>query len=303
MKNAGAHGQLLADSLHSEVSNALVSRTLRKGVVAFTEIRSDNPTGVVSDPIPCEDAFLVAVQLRDFPRHEYWEDGRQAPIHSLKKGSTNLYDLKRNPAFRANNPFHSVHFYFPRTVLDAIAEDANARRIGDLSYEPGRGVQDPVVRSLVDSLYPVLERPQQASRIFIDHVMLAVGAHVAQTYGGMQPMTRSARGGLAPWQERRAKELIEANLDGELPLASLAAECGLSVSHFSRAFRQTMGTSPHRWLLQRRIEAAKTMLREQKVALSDVALSCGFADQSHFTRVFTGLLGASPGAWRRAERG
>ena len=136
--------------------------------------------------------------------------------------------------------------------------------------------------------------------MFVDHVSLAVGIHVAQTYGGMRPVSRPARGGLAPWQERRAKEILSANLDGGVPLKDVARECRLSVSHFSRAFRRTMGVAPHNWLLMRRIEVAKEKLRDTRLSLSDVALACGFADQSHLTRVFTGMVGVSPGAWRRA---
>ena len=67
MSESGAYGRRLADRLHSETSRALVSRTLRKDVVGFTEIRSDHPTHAVSRPIPREDAFLIALQLRDFP--------------------------------------------------------------------------------------------------------------------------------------------------------------------------------------------------------------------------------------------
>ena len=133
--------------------------------------------------------------------------------------------------------------------------------------------------------------------------MLAVGVHVAQTYGGMRPVARPARGGLAPWQERRAKEVLSANLDGGVPLKEVARECRLSVSHFSRAFRRTMGVAPHNWLVTRRIEVAKEKLRYSRLSLSDVALACGFADQSHLTRVFTGMVGVSPGAWRRALDG
>ena len=107
-----------------------------------------------------------------------------------------------------------------------------------------------------------------------------------------------SRGGLAPWQERRAKEVLSANLDGGVPLKDVARECRLSVSHFSRAFRRTMGVAPHHWLLTRRIEVAKEKLRDRRLSLSDVALVCGFADQSHLTRVFTGMVGVSPGAWR-----
>jgi AraC-like DNA-binding protein len=110
---------------------------------------------------------------------------------------------------------------------------------------------------------------------------------------------RTSPGGLAPWQERRAKEIIDANLGGDVSLAELARECGLSTSHFARAFRRTTGTAPHQWLLRRRVEKARHLLGDRKSALSEVALACGFADQSHFTRVFAKISGTSPGAWRR----
>ena len=70
-------------------------------------------------------------------------------------------------------------------------------------------------------------------------------------------------------------------------------------TNFSRAFRQSTGVSPHQWLLKRRADQTKSLLRDRTLPLSDVALSCGFADQSHFTRVFARLAGISPGAWRR----
>jgi AraC family transcriptional regulator len=108
------------------IDRQLQDHTLRKSVIGFTEIRSDNPTHTLSDPIPREDAFLVALQLRDFPDHQYWEEGRKSPIFSLKAGCTTLYDLKRGPAFLIDKSFHSVPFYFPRKFLEAIADDASA---------------------------------------------------------------------------------------------------------------------------------------------------------------------------------
>src|SRR6202035_1923767 len=142
--------------------------------------------------------------------------------------------------------------------------------------------------------------PGQVSQLFLDHILLAVGVHVAQTYGGMRPLAPPPRGGLALWQVSRAKEILSANLEGNVPLMEVARQCGLSVSHFSRAFRRTMGVAPHSWLMARRVEVAKEKLRDRRLSLSDVALACGFADQSHLTRVFTGMVGVSPGAWRRA---
>src|SRR5262245_8228004 len=172
MSESGAYGRRLADHLHSETSRALVSRTLRKDVVGFTEIRSDHPTHAVSGPIPREDALLIALQ------------------HTL-------YDLKRDPRFLLDRPFHSVHFYFTHESLNAIADAANAPPIDDLRYEPGSGVDDPIERALTAALYPALDRPDQANRMFVDWTMLALGCHIAQTYGGVETITE--RDGLAHW--------------------------------------------------------------------------------------------------------
>jgi transcriptional regulator GlxA family with amidase domain len=183
--------------------------------------------------------------------------------------------------------------------LNAIADGAEARPIEELRYQPGVGLDDPVMRALVASLLPSFEHPEQASRVFIEHVTTAIGIHVAKTYGGMQPVMSPTRGGLAPWQLRRSEDKLTANLEGDVSLAELASDCGLSTSHFSRAFRQSTGRSPHQWLMQHRIDQAKNLLPDRKLSLSEIALACGFADQSHFTRVFTRFAGTSPGVWRR----
>jgi AraC family transcriptional regulator len=125
------------------------------------------------------------------------------------------------------------------------------------------------------------------------------GVHVAQTYGGMRPMSQPARGGLAPWQERRAKEILRANLKGSVALKEVARECGLSVGYFSHAFRRTLGVAPHKWLIEQRVVLSKEKLRDDGLSLSDVAAECGFSDQSHLTRAFRQTVVVSPGRWRR----
>jgi AraC-like DNA-binding protein len=88
---------------------------------------------------------------------------------------------------------------------------------------------------------PALRAPECASRLFTDHATLALAAHAAQAYGEMQTLARPLKGGLAPWQERRSKEMIAGDLTGATPLRDIAEACGLSVSHFSRAFRRSTG--------------------------------------------------------------
>ena len=115
-------------------------------------------------------------------------------------------------------------------------------------------------------------------------------------------MSRPARGGLAPWQERRAKEILRANIKRGVTLKEVARECGLSVGHFSHAFRRTLGVAPHKWLIEQRVVLSKDKLRDEGLSLSDVAVECGFSDQSHLTRVFRKTVGVSPGVWRRGSQ-
>jgi AraC-like DNA-binding protein len=267
--------------------------------MAVTETRCDEPLVEMSHSIQREDAYLVALSLRDFPNRQYWEDGRQMPVHSLRTGQVDFHDLRRDPTALLDKPYHDLFFYLPAGALRAIADDANAPRISDLNHNSAP-IDDVTISSLGRAMLPALSRPDQASQLFVDHILFALGIHVAQTYGGMRPLSPPIRGGLAPWQERRAKEILSANLDGRVQLKEVARECGLSVSHFSRSFRRTIGAPPHTWLLTHRIEVAKSKLRDGRLSLSAVALACGFADQSHLTRVFGCIVGMSPGAWRRA---
>jgi len=120
-----------------------------------------------------------------------------------------------------------------------------------------------------------------------------------QTYAGLARLPEVMTRGLAPWQARRAAEVLRSRLDGGVRLSTLARECGMSVSHFTRSFRATFGVSAHGWLVRRRIDLAKDMIRTTAYPLVDIALRCGFSDQAAFNRTFSQTVGVSPGRWRR----
>jgi len=108
-------------------------------------------------------------------------------------------------------------------------------------------------------------------------------------------------GGLAVWQAKRTVAYIEANLGSKLGIREMADLVALSTSHFSRAFKQTLGSSPMAYVAVRRIERAKLMMTSTGQRLTDIALACGFADQSHLNRYFRRVVGVSPGLWRRVS--
>ena len=94
-------------------------------------------------------------------------------------------------------------------------------------------------------------------------------------------------------------ELVQAEMDVDLSLAELAGVAGLSITHFSQMFRKSTGQSPHQFVLHRRVERAKELLRAAEVRVLDVAVACGFKSQQHFARVFRGVCGASPTEFRQ----
>ncbi|HWG11227.1 MAG TPA: AraC family transcriptional regulator [Rhodanobacteraceae bacterium] len=300
MNPEGAYGTSLADAFRLDHAPAITTRALRKSRLAVTEVRCDHEHFGMTSPIAREDAWLIALQMRPCEKHELWSDNRPAAVTPIVGGETMIYDLRRDPVAHIDSAFHSLHFYVPKSALDWIADDFGAPRIDELDCTVGRRIDDPVVRSLAGAMLPALSHPEAVNAAFAEHVLIAIAAHVAGTYGHMRLARRVVRGGLAAWQERRAKEMLTANLAADVSLSDLALECGLSVSHFARAFRQATGLPPHRWLLRHRIERSQELLRDRSRSLSEVALACGFADQSHFTRVFSGATGVSPGMWRRS---
>lgn len=303
MTQAGAYGQRLGHFLHLEQAPpTLVTRSLRGTEIAVTETRHDNPVPGLSGSLAEEDAYLVSLKLQDYPDCEIWERGRHIKNADVHAGTTYLYDLKRDPRYVIDKPFHSLHFYVPRSALDGVAEQSGAQRIGELDCKPV-GHDDAIVRHIAAALREGLRRPDEANHLFVDHMMLALTTHVAQNYGGLQRRTEPARGGLAPWQAKRACERLESDLGGKFSLQKIAAELDLSVSHFSRAFRISVGLPPHQWLLHQRVKAAKQLMSVRDLPLAEISISAGFANQSHFTRVFSSIVGVSPAAWRRETLG
>jgi AraC family transcriptional regulator len=106
-------------------------------------------------------------------------------------------------------------------------------------------------------------------------------------------------GGLSVRQAKRALAYIEANLASKIGVTEISAMVELSKGHCCRAFKLTLGTSPMAFVSRRRIERAKLLMTSTSQGLSDIALACGFADQSHFSRCFNRMVGTSPGMWRR----
>ena len=290
----------IGDRFRLECPPTLLARTASVAPIGFTRLKSDGASLGRTKDAPAENAYLFHVQLKPVAA-DMWIDGKLWPSTTTTAGNTFLYDLRTNPVAEIRSSFDNIRFYISQASLDELAFDQGIRRSEGLSSSPS-GSHDRVMYGLANALLDHVERANEHSALFIDHIALAFHAHVMRAYGDASVPDEMASGGLSPWQLRRVLDFLSAHLSDDPTVAELARECGLSSGYFTRAFRQTTGATPHQWLIRKRVERARGLLLGNGLGLADIALVCGFVDQSHFSRVFAKFEGDSPGRWRQRHR-
>jgi AraC family transcriptional regulator len=249
--------------------------------------------------IPSERAYVVSVHLNPANKGEWelWTDGKHTKTGPWPTGGVAMCDLESDSSIRNPGGIDWIHYHVPRATLDALTDDARMPRVKRLHCT--YGTADPTLYHLTQLILPCLKTPDMFSQLFMDYFTLMISSHLVGQYGQNRETIPQMEGGLAPWQKRRVVELVHEHLDGEVKLATLAGECGLSVSHFARSFKRSFGTSAHHYLILHRIEMAKTLLAQTQNSVSEIALLTGFSDQAALTRTFASVVGATPGKWKR----
>lgn len=294
-----AFGDALARIFHLSDSQSLATPWPERSNFAITHLQSE--VGLPdATAVPGEEAALhISIAIKPVPLRCYnlEIDGRQVRVPYIPAYHTSIMDLQSRPICTVDCAFDYIHYHVPRSGLDEIAHAHNIRPIEN--YKFGICEDDLVIAQITRMLLPSIKSATWASPLALDQLSLMFGAHLLQTYGGLARLPEVTIRGLAPWQQRRATELLREHLDGGILLARVAKECGMSVSHFARSFKASFGVSAHRWLILQRIEQAKTLMATTGFPLSDIALQAGFSDQAAFNRGFRQFIGDSPARWRR----
>ncbi|OLP53065.1 hypothetical protein BJF92_18720 [Rhizobium rhizosphaerae] len=272
---------------------------LSAGGIGIARMRYDGDDLAMAEPSRPSDAFHVITQLADFRMHRLWRDGRLVYEGGHGQGALAITDL--GAAWQCHHlaPFDNVRFDIPVAELRRFAEEMGQPRLtglGEVSAEA-----DPVAAGLAQALLPSLERPEEASPLFVEQVVLALMTHLAQAHGGLH-LPAQGKGMLAAWQQKRATEFLAGHIATPFQIAELAQACGLSRNHFIKAFKQTFHRTPYRWLIDYRVSRARELLAGP-LPIAEIAVMTGFSDQSHLTRVFSAASGLSPGQFRRQHRG
>lgn len=268
-------------------------------------VHAHGPAGGPAFPVPnfgVGDAFIAAVQLHPVSA-DIWRNGRAYGRQSLPEGGLQLFDLRQRWRAVLQAPYESVNLRIPLDLLAEVA-DTDPRL---LVFNPAPVVAeriDPTMLSLARALVPAFSSSSEISAQFAEQLVRTAATHLVGAYGGigLSAALDRPKAGLALWQQRRATHMLMHHIDRDVPLAEIADSCGLSVGHFSRAFRISFGLPPHRWLLRERVRHAANLMSATELPIDQIAVTCGFVDQSHLSRVFRRVMDMPPAAWRRARR-
>jgi AraC-like DNA-binding protein len=178
--------------------------------------------------------------------------------------------------------------------------DAGDINLAGLQFRQQIGVEDQGVRQALIAIKQENEAPGLNSRLYVETLLMLLLTRLMRCASNFATPCEPAyvKGGLPNWRLKRALELLEASQTKTPSLAEIAGPLRLHPTFFCRAFKQSTGLSPHRYLLEHRVNRAKEMMKDQKRTLTEIALDCGFSGSSQFSVVFKRITGISPRGYR-----
>jgi AraC family transcriptional regulator len=194
-------------------------------------------------------------------------------------------------------------------LLLAFAPDKLSRLAGlefqteDFEFRPpGEGHVDEKALLLANMIREEFQKGEPSNALYLDSLITVFSMYLLRDYSTLAKVpSQQSRGGLSSKAWRDVRDYIQANLDDELSVERLATVAGLSPSHFLRAFRQTAGQPPHKYVLATRLEMAEQLAISTDLPLSMVAKLAGFSNHSHMTAAMRQHKSITPSALRRAR--
>ena len=179
-----------------------------------------------------------------------------------------------------------------------VHEIANESGLSDCELVRHLRIRDPQIEHIAFALKSELDAGCPSGSIYGDGLAVALAARLLGRYSAHVTISHNCNALMSGYTLRRVTDYIEDNLTKDLTLAEIAGVAHMSPHYFSRAFRKSTGIPPHRYVVDRRIEKAKTLLSNNQLPLVEVGLSVGFQNQSHFTTLFHKRTGVTPKVYR-----
>jgi AraC-like DNA-binding protein len=242
---------------------------------------------------------LIVIPLQDGHVIDAWYDRCPAPFDSTSSGAVHVFELRYTWSVMFSSGFKAIALEVPCDVLAASGFRPTTRpSAAENQSKAALGI----VSGLTHAAAALLCFDDPAHDTVIQNLVQALVGNLQLGLCECRMYPRPSGERLAAWQEQRIRTYIASNLTAKIRASEVSRSCGISSSHFSRLFKNTVGVTLHQWVVNQRIDEAKRLLLKTNAAISEIASVTGFADQAHFSRVFSRNTQATPMAWRRVRR-
>jgi len=191
-----------------------------------------------------------------------------------------------------------LQIQLPESFLKQVAEETLGKNGDRLTLVPTFQSRNQQLEAISTLLMSEVQQRQTSGGLYLDSLANVLAVQLLRNYGTTSTQLPTYEGGLPTYQLNQVLDYIDAGLAGEIKLADLAGLLNMSPFHFGRMFKQSMGISPHQYVIQQRLERAKHLLKHSDQAIIDIALECGFNSHSHLSKQFRKVMGVTPRIFR-----
>lgn len=271
-------------------SGSHIQKFTTNGLIAIdTEVSN----GIERLNLPANAVFLVQDHV---VTQERWQ-GTLLPPHQWHPGSVAFLPFRTDLQSVTEQPFRETILTIRCETLIQKAKDAVEWDTIESRYCDITGPDTTRIARCLDEL--IKTGDSAALKLVTDSLVLSFVMAIASRFAPERfAKVERQKNGLDRARMRRVSDFIQSNLGNRISLEDLAGVAALSQYHFSRSFKDAMGMTPARYVLDRRIKEAQRLLKHSARPLSDIAAACGFASQSHFTTAFKMVAGKTPKQFR-----
>jgi AraC family transcriptional regulator len=245
---------------------------------------------------PDEHTLGLFLSPRPFKFFHQQEGRTQTGLYS--QGDLLITPANTTLATQAEGDVHMVQMRLQDSFLRQVAGGTLGQDDDRINLVPAFQTRDPHIEAIASMLLAELHRELFGSHLYVDSLANVLAVHLLRHHATTRPELPTYEGGLPQRQLLQVLDYIDAHLGREITLADLAKLAGMSQFHFGRLFKQSLSLSPYQYLLQQRVERAKTLLKRTDKPIVEIALDCGFNSHSHLGRKFRQLTGMTPKTYR-----
>jgi AraC family transcriptional regulator len=242
---------------------------------------------------------VLGILTSDENQHEILRIGDEEYHGRFERGTGFILPAEVDYFSAWNSTDTGINFTFDPAFLSQVAERDLGINCSQIELFCKPFVRDPQLTAIANLFQHEIETGGMGGNLYSESLRNILSIHLLRHYSTFTPKLPLPNNSLSAAQLDRIIDYIETHLSQTIHLYNLAAIGRMSESHFSRSFKQSTGTTPHQYLLKRRVERAKQLLIKSQLSILEIALECGFAHPGHLSRHFKRIVGITPNKFRQ----